>query len=564
MVSVTSIILAAVLNERDGALKALRHSHGDLEHRIADRTKELLAANSQLKREAVERKQAEEALRESEEKYRTVVEESFDGVFMHNGTTITFANSRLHEMIGYEPGDLLGSNHWLIGHPDCQNILCSRAQARLRGESVLPRYEVNLLRKDGTAFPGEINAKVVIFAHEPHIQVWVRDLTEQKLLEKRLVEGQKMEAVGTLAGGIAHDFNNLLQIISGHAELLEMQLTQRGMKFDEMTAILRASDRGTELVKQILTFSRKVDAEFASVNLNEEVCTTERLLYRTIPKMIDIELRLEEDLLPIRADSTQIEQLLINLAVNAKDAMPDGGTLTIETRNIVADEEYCAHHEGLMPGRYVLLSVSDTGHGMEQDVLQHIFEPFFTTKGLADGTGLGLAAVFGIVKMHGGHLTCESEVGKGTAFDIYFPVPEDGSPSLRAVEVKPEAEGGTETILLVDDEELIQELAKRILENSGYRVLTAGSGKQALEIYAEHRSEISLVILDLIMPEMGGKRCLDELLKINPDVKALIASGFAIEGEAKAFFDAKAKGKVSKPFNVRELLRSVRRVLDGR
>jgi signal transduction histidine kinase/ActR/RegA family two-component response regulator len=419
-----------------------------------------------------------------------------------------------------------------------------------------------LLRKDGTDFPGEINAKVVVFADEPQIQVWVRDLTEQKLLEKRVVEGQKMEAVGILAGGIAHDFNNLLQIISGHAELLEIQLTKRGLNFDEMTAILRASDRGAELVKQILTFSRRVNTEFASVNLNEDVRATERLLSRTIPKMIEIELRLEEELLPVRADSTQIQQLLINLAVNAKDAMPEGGTITIETRNIGADEEYCAQH-GLAPGPCVLLRVSDTGHGMEQEVLEHIYEPFFTTKGLAQGTGLGLAAVFGIVKMHGGHITCESEVGKGTTFEISFPTAEVDTPSPVPVQEKLEAEGGTETILVVDDEELIQELAKRILEKSGYRVFTAGSGTEAIEIYAEHTSEISLIILDLIMPEMGGKQCLNELLKIDPRVKALVSTGFAIEGEAKEFFDAKAKGEVSKPFNGGELRRTVRRIIDS-
>jgi two-component system, cell cycle sensor histidine kinase and response regulator CckA len=521
------------------------------------------AALQGVTRDVTDRKKAEQALKTSEERYRTVVEESFDGVFIQKRTVITFANSRLHEMLGYELGELEGLDHWLVYHPDYRDITRSRAQARLRGEAVPSRYEVDLLRKDGISIPGEINAKVIRFDNEPGIQVWIRDLTEEKLLEKRLVEAQKMEAIGTLAGGIAHDFNNLLHIIAGHAELLEMELVDRDMRFEEISAIRQAAHRGADLVKQILTFSRRVDRKLKSINLNEDVRNTERLLYRTIPKMIDIELHLEDGLKPIHADSTQIEQMLINLAVNAKDAMPEGGKLTVETRNVLLDEGYCRKHAELIPGLYVLLKVSDTGHGMEEEVLQHIFEPFFTTKGLADGTGLGLATVFGIVKMHGGHIVCESEVGKGTSFNVFFPVAEADVPKADQGERLAPIAGGSETILVVDDESMIRDLAKRILEKSGYSVLTASSGVEALNVYSGERSRISLVILDLIMPEMGGKQCLEKLLEIDPQVKALVASGFAVTGDTKAFLDAEAKGMVSKPFNMRELLRAVRHVLDG-
>ena len=510
-----------------------------------------------------DRKRAEIALKESEERYRTVVEQSFDGVFVQKGGVITFANSRLHEMLGYGPGEMEGLDHWSIYHADYQGIIRAKAQARLRGESVPSHYEVNLLRKDGSSFSGEINAKAILFDNEPGIQVWIRDLTEQKRLENRLVDAQRMEAVGTLAGGIAHDFNNLLHIIAGHAELLEMELAERKLKFDEMAAIRQAAKRGTVLVKQILTFSRRVETKFESINLNEEVQTIERLLYRTIPKMIEIDLLLEQGLTPVRADATQIEQVLINLAVNAKDAMPEGGRLTIETRNVILEEDYCRSHTEVTPGRYVLLRVSDTGHGMKRDVRQHIFEPFFTTKGLADGTGLGLAMVFGIVKMHGGHITCESEVGSGTTFSIYLPVAETAKAKVEQEFETTAVAGGPETILVVDDEELIRDLAKRILEMAGYSVVTAGSGTEAIQIYAQHKSDIALVILDLIMPETGGKQCLEELLKINPQVKVLIASGLAIQGDMKSFLDSEARGIVSKPFNKRELLRAVRHVLDA-
>jgi len=394
-------------------------------------------------------------------------------------------------------------------------------------------------------------------------QAIAEDVTQQKKLEEHLRQAQKMEAVGILAGGISHDFNNLLHIIAGHAELLELELAESGMKFDEMAAIRQAAKRGTDLVKRILTFSRRVETKLESINLNDDVQIVGRLLYRTIPKMIEIDLRLEEGLSSVRADSTQIEQVLINLAVNAKDAMPEGGRLTVQTQNVLLDEDYCRDHAEPTPGRYVLLRVSDTGQGMEEDVRQHIFEPFFTTKGLVNGTGLGLATVFGIVKMHGGHITCESEVGRGTTFSIYLPAAETAESDVEQECRTTVIAGGTETILVVDDEELIRDLAKRILEKAGYSVRTAGSGKQGIEIYTQHKSDIALVILDLIMPEMGGKRCLEELIKINPRVKALIASGFAIQGDTKSFLSSAARGIVSKPFNMRELLRAVRHALDG-
>jgi PAS domain S-box-containing protein len=516
-----------------------------------------------VSRDITEQKSARESLEASEERYRTVVEESFDGIFVQKGTVITFANSRLHEMLGYQPGELEGLDHRLIYHPDFRELTGSRAQARMRGESILPRYEVDLLRKDGTSFPGEVNAKVIFFDNEPGIQVWVRDLTEQKLLEKRLIEAQKLEAVGTLAGGIAHDFNNILQVVSGHAELLESELAQRGITFSEMEAIRHASQRGADLVKQILTFSRRVESKFEVINLNDEIKYVERLLYRTIPKMIDIELELADEPMQIQADSTQIEQILLNLAVNATDAMPKGGKLTIATKCLTVEDQVCEVCSERFSGDCILLTVSDTGHGMSQDVLDHIFEPFFTTKGLAEGTGLGLATTLGIVKLHNGHISCVSEVGKGTTFSMYLPIAEPAKPHVEPRHEAAEISGGDETILIVDDEELISSLAKKILEKVGYSVLTASSGKEALEIYSKHKTDIGLVILDLIMPEMSGEECLKELIKLNAQVKALIASGFAIKGETKAYLDKEAKGRVTKPFNMRELLRSVRHVLDG-
>ena len=466
-------------------------------------------------------------------------------------------------MVGYGPEEILNIPFLEAVHPDDRHKVQEMAKARLSGQPVPNHYQLRLLHKDGHTIWTEVLSHRIDYEGRPAILGNIADVTESRILRQQLFQAQKMEAVGTLAGGIAHDFNNLLHIIAGHAELLEMELAEKDKKFGELDAIRQSAYRGADLVKQILTFSRKIDAKFESINLNEEVRRTERLLYRTIPKMIEIDLRLDEGLDRVRADSTQIEQMLINLAVNAKDAMPEGGRLAIETRNVNLDDYYCKSHAEIVPGQYVLLKVSDTGHGMEEDVREHIFEPFFTTKGLADGTGLGLATVFGIVKMHGGHITCVSEVGKGTAFAIYFPVAEAAKPEVVGEQEVAAETGGTETILVVDDEPMIRDLAKRILDRSGYSVLTAGSGKEGIEIYAQHKSDIALVILDLIMPEMGGKQCLEELLKINPQVKAVIASGFAVKGDTKAFLDTEAKGIVPKPFNMRELLRAVRHVLDG-
>ncbi len=504
------------------------------------------------------RKKAEQALKESEARYRQLASVTFEGIVFHDNGVLLSANDQFYAMTGYEPCELVGAslNETTIAAESLETVT-----AHVASGSTEP-FEIVGLKKDGSKFPMEVQIKLQEIGGKDIRAAAFRDISERKEMERYLIEAQKMEAVGTLAGGIAHDFNNLLQIISGHAELLESEFAARGEAYDEMGAIRQAAQRGADLVKQILTYSRGIESDFELIDLNDDVKTAERLLYRTIPKMIEIELQLEKNLKMVRVDSTQVEQLLINLAINAKDAMPDGGKLTITTENLTVKNQHCSGCGDVFSGSYVLLRVADTGHGMDKDVLQHIFEPFFTTKGLADGTGLGLATSFGIIKMHGGHIVCESEVGKGTTFSVYFPAVADSRPNPRAKGEVRVTVGGNETILVADDEPMIANLARKILEKSGYTVLTARSGKEALDTYILHQSRIKLVILDLIMPEMGGDRCLKELLKINPKVKALIASGFSIKGETQAFVDSKAKGRVSKPFNMKELLRSVRNVLD--
>ena len=397
-----------------------------------------------------------------------------------------------------------------------------------------------------------------------------RDITGQKKaeeekekLESQLLHAQKMEAVGTLAGGIAHDFNNLLQAIQGYSDLLLLDKEKDEPGYRELQEIRRAGQRASELTQQLLTFSQKVESRLRPVNLNHEVKQVDKLLKRTIPKMIKIELHLADQLSTINADPSQIEQVIMNLGVNARDAMPEGGELIIETEETTLDEQYCNTHLGALPGDYALLSVSDTGCGMENEILEHIFEPFYTTKETGKGTGLGLAIVYGIIKSHHGYITCSSEPGEGTTFKIYLPVirpePRTQGPGH---EDKGKITRGTETVLLVDDEETIRELGKDTLAKFGYTVITAPDGESALELYREKKKKIDLVILDLIMPGMGGRRCLEELLTINPQAKVLIASGYSINGPTKEALEAGARGFIGKPYDITQMLKGVRETLD--
>ncbi|MFH1115753.1 MAG: PAS domain S-box protein [Pseudomonadota bacterium] len=507
-----------------------------------------------------ERKKAEDALKAGEKKFRQLAEVTFEGIIFHDKGILLEANDQFYSIMGYEPDELIGTD---VIEKTISPESLKTVRDHVASGSTEP-YEIVGLRKDGTEIPLEVRVKLQRTGDKEIRAVALRDVSERKEMERQLIEAQKMEAVGTLAAGVAHDFNNLLHIIAGNAELLEMDLAEQGMRFPETDAIRHSTERGADLVKQILTFSRKIGAEFEYIDINEDIKRTERLLSRTLPKMIDIELSLERKLKTIRADSAQIEQLLINLAANAADAMPEGGRLIIETDTVRLDDQFCRTHKECRPGEYVRLRVEDTGHGMSEEVLQHIFEPFFTTKGLADGTGLGLATVFGIVKMHGGHIACGSEAGTGTAFVMHFPVAEAGPPDIRAKHEDTDPARGCETILVVDDEPLIADLAKRILENAGYSVITARDGKEALAAYSQEGERIALVILDLIMPEMGGKQCLEELLKIDPGVKTLIVSGHASKGTTLRCKNSGAESRVDKPFNTRDLLRSVRRVLDGK
>ncbi len=542
--------------------RELREAHADLETRVLERTAALARANEQLRAEIDQRKQAEAALQRSEERFRKIYEDA--PVMMHSidkERRIRNVNRKWLTTMGYEQDDVIGRKLDFLMTAESRKTL-GRVLEHFWRDGEVRDISYQLIKKDSAAIDVIINS---IVWHDPTLGTvsltTVRDVTYEVQLRKQLIEAQKMEAVGTLAGGIAHDFNNMLTIALGNTELLLMRKEAGGPDYDELQAAIHACRRGADLVKRILTFCRRVETFPRSLNVNDEVKQAARLLSRTIPRMIEIKLILADDLKNVQADPTQIEQVLMNLAVNAQHAMPRGGKLTIETHMATLDEEYCRIHIDAEPGENVLLKVSDTGHGMEKEIVDHIFEPFFTTKKNAGGTGLGLAMVFGIVKGHKGSIVCESEPGGGTAFRIYLPVAEPET-ARGVAESEAVAAFGTESILLVDDEPLITKLGKTVLTNHGYTVLTAANGKEALEVYRKEKARISLVILDLIMPEMGGWECLEELLNIDPKAKVLIASGYSADAAAKSVVERGVKGFVWKPFDIKKLSQDVRRVLD--
>ncbi|MBI4798063.1 MAG: PAS domain S-box protein [Desulfarculus sp.] len=389
---------------------------------------------------------------------------------------------------------------------------------------------------------------------------------ERRRMEDQLRQAQKMEAVGTLAGGIAHDFNNILAAVLGFAEMAREDAQEGKVNPADLDRIIASAQRAKALVQQILAFSRKSEAHLEPVDLNQAVVSTREILERTLPKMIAIETRLAPRLPPVWADATQLQQVLLNLAANARDAMPEGGRLTLATNQVTLDREYCRQHLEVRPGAYALLTVADTGLGMDPDTRSHIFEPFFTTKEVGKGTDLGLSSAYGIVKSHGGHIHCYSEPGLGTTFRVYLPLAGEWSES-QPEEAPPGGEqspGGTETILLVDDEEALRDLGARTLEAKGYRVLTAANGEQALALFGGPQGRPGLVVMDLGMPGMGGHKALRALLEIDPQVKVVIASGYWAEGQVKEALESGAAGYVAKPFRRAELLGTVRAILDGK
>ncbi|HEV2827899.1 MAG TPA: response regulator [Pyrinomonadaceae bacterium] len=518
-------------------------------------------------RDITERKRTEEALRDAEKNYRSIFENAVEGIFQSTpeGRLIS-ANPALARMLGYKsPQDLIESvteiEQQLYVEPD------RRAEfvKLLQEDGVGRGFVAQLRRKDGSLIWALGNARVVRDASGQLVcyEGSVEDITERKQLEEQLRQSQKMEAVGQLAGGIAHDFNNLLTAINGYSDLTLKNLTEDSPLRSKVEQIKKAGVRAASLTRQLLAFSRKQVLQPVVLDINSLVTDVSKMLRRLVGEDIEFVTLLRPKTGNVNADPGQIEQVLMNLVVNARDAMPKGGKIVIETANAEFDEGYAEQHVAVNPGPYVMLAVSDTGTGMDEETRARIFEPFFTTKELGKGTGLGLSTVYGIVKQSGGFIWAYSELGKGTTFKVYLPcIAQLAEGYKRNVEPK-SARRGTETILLVEDDKTVRDLVREVLRDYGYKVLVAVNGEDALSVAERHEAAIHLLLTDVVMPGMGGRILANRLSEARPEMKMLFMSGYTDDAIVHhGVLDADTPF-IQKPFPPHVLAQRVRDVLDG-
>ncbi|HLZ49488.1 MAG TPA: PAS domain S-box protein [Candidatus Acidoferrum sp.] len=511
---------------------------------------------------AIERRRSEEALRKSESVFRLLFSHNPLPTWVMEEESLQFiqVNEATVQQYGYAAEEFSRMS-MLDLLPEEQREALSAHQ---REEAALVRFQrvCKHRRKDGKVFEAEIVSHQFEYAGRKVRLVVAQDISERHILEQQLRQAQKMEAVGRLAGGVAHDFNNLLMVIKGHTELLMNALPAGDGASRKIMQIDRAADRATALTKQLLAFSRMQVLQPRVINLNSVVEDMGKLLPRLIGEDVELRIQTARDLGTIRADASQMEQIIMNLVVNARDAMPKGGRLLIETSNAELDGAYNLTHPIVKPGQYVLLAVSDTGTGMDADTQAHIFEPFFTTKEAGKGTGLGLATVYGVVKQSGGFIWVYSEVGKGTSFKIYFPrvdQPEDKANVPLAVAETPR---GTETILLAEDEQDVREVAREFLESGGYTVIEAVNGNEALRLATEYKSPIDLLVTDMVMPGMTGRE-LARHLQQRSSIGVIYMSGYSEQTVAESSRVEANMRLLTKPFSRGSILRAVREALNA-
>jgi PAS domain S-box-containing protein len=502
-------------------------------------------------------------LEEHEKWLATAIEQAAEGVVITDVTgVIQYVNPAEEAISGYRRDELIGQGANLFKSDKHSEGFFTNMWETINSGKVWSGRFINR-RKDGTEYH-EDNSISPMYNKSGELTNFVavkHNVTKQLELQEQLFQAQKMEAIGTLAGGFAHDFKNKLQVIDGYVELIFLNKDLPTTVKSDLEVIKQALDGTAELINGMMVFSRRTSVKLEPLNLNRLVMNLRSMLIPVMPKTIGVDLVMADDLWRVNAAPSYIDQVLMNLVINAKDAMPDGGRLTIKTQNVVLDEDFCRFDPISKPGRYSLITLSDTGTGMDKETVGHIFEPFFTTKEPGKGTGLGLAVVYGIVEQHGGRITCYSEPSIGTTFRIYFPAIVEVFKDLYSEKLEA-PKGHGETILLVDDEPSILEVASSLLGRANYRLITASTGKDALEIYAEHRENIRLVILDVMMPGMGGEECLRTFLKLDPDVKVLVASGALKPGMAADMKETGARDFVGKPFDMPQLLEKIRKIID--
>ena len=553
-----------LIEQKKRAEEELQRASVELEMRVKERTAELANALEKVRWEISERIRAEEELRESERRYRSLVDNIDLGVTLITPDyTVLMTNAAQARLFGKAPTDFVGMKCYEAFAR--RGTVCQRCPGVKALNTGLPAELESVSRKDGgvrasvrvQAFPIVGQGGVVSGVIEV-----VEDVTERKRLQEQLQNAAKMEAIGRLAGGVAHDFNNILTAIIGYSTMMLNGTSDMNDHRDKLVQINRAAERAASLTRQLLAFSRKQALDRKVLDVNASISDFEKILRRLIGEHISFRTVLNPFLGKIKADPSQIEQILLNLVVNARDAMPSGGTLTIETASIFLDETFCRSRAELRPGPYVALTATDTGHGISEEIVSQIFEPFFTTKRGGNGTGLGLSTVYGIVKMHQGHIDVDSQLGMGTTFRIYLPQVEEEFEQPGDGVAAPSQRGGKETILVVEDEEMVRELACDILEMQGYTVIKAATPDQALWLCAQTADPIDLLLADVVLPQMDGKSLYHRLSALLPDMKVLYMSGYTDEAIAPHGVLEDGIRLLQKPFAPDVLAVAVRGVLD--
>ncbi|HEA69388.1 MAG TPA: hybrid sensor histidine kinase/response regulator [Desulfobacterales bacterium] len=564
--TVVSWLLSYASIKRKLAEVALHKAHDELEIKVEERTADLTEANVLLNQEIKEHKQTEEALKESERRLSKAQRIAHIGNWELNLiTNELFWSDEVYRLFGLKPQQFGASYEAFLDniHPDDRDLVNKAYTDSLKNK--IPYQIVHrLLLKDKTVkYVTEMCETFYDDSGEPILSVGtIQDITEQKNLEAQLLQSQKMEAIGKLSGGVAHDFNNLLTSITGNAELLSMKLQKDSPLKEYAKEISKASDRAASLTRQLLAFSRKQVLQPKVMSLNGAILDMEKMLRRLIGEDIDLKTTLSDELGNVEADPGQVEQVILNLCVNARDAMPRGGKITIETANVELDESYTRTHRTVIPGPYVMMAISDDGSGMDKETQSRIFDPFFTTKERGKGTGLGLSTVYGIVKQSEGNIWVYSEPGKGTTFKIYLPRVEKSVEKIVKTKEPVKSLTGTETVLVVEDDGMVRKLAHKVLKDYGYKVLVAENGKEGLKICEENKGPIHLMLTDVVMPEMGGRKLADHLKDLRPEIKVLYMSGYTDNTIVHHGILDKGMNFIQKPFTPETLAAKVRGMLE--